>query len=83
MFAYAIGSFFSGSLGDRLYPPMVVGVGLLGSAAMVLALVIGVNMDILGYSTAVGTVFFVGIWIVHGLMQSTGGPVNTAIMGGW
>lgn len=83
MFFYAIGSLCSGQLGDRLHAPTVVGLGLLGSAACVLALTIGIWEDVEGDSVWFYHFFFLTVWLVHGLMQSTGGPVNTAIMGNW
>ena len=83
MFFYAIGSFFSGQLGDHFHAPTVVGLGLLGSAGCVLALTMGIWSDVESDSTWFYHFFFLSVWLVHGLMQSTGGPVNTAIMGNW
>jgi len=83
MFFYAIGSFFSGKLGDTYHAPTVVGIGLLGSALCVFALVVGVETDVAHSSVAYSHFYFMFIWLVHGLVQSTGGPVNTAIMGNW
>ena len=83
MFFYAIGSFFSGKLGDTYHSPTVVGLGLIGSAACVFFLAIGVWTDVAHSSVAYSHFYFMFIWLVHGLMQSTGGPVNTAIMGNW
>lgn len=82
MFFYAIGSFFSGRLGDILHPPTVVAAGLVGSACCVLALAACVWSDV-EQSPALARVLLLGIWLCHGLFQSTGGPVNTAIMGSW
>jgi len=83
MFFYAIGSFFSGKLGDTYHAPTVVGIGLLGSATCVFFLVVGVWGDVAHSSVAYSHFYFMFIWLVHGLVQSTGGPVNTAIMGNW
>jgi len=83
MFFYAIGSFFSGKLGDTYHAPTVVGIGLIGSAACVFFLVMGVWTDVAHGSAAYSHFYFMFIWLVHGLVQSTGGPVNTAIMGNW
>ena len=84
MFFYAIGSFFSGKLGDTYHAPTVIACGLFGSALCLFVLIIGIDNDI-GHSTMVGLprFFFLSIWLLHGLFQSTGGPVNTAIMGNW
>jgi sugar phosphate permease len=84
MFFYAIGSFFSGKLGDTYHAPTVVGYGLIGSSLCVMLLVFGVDENIARESAA-GFVrfYFLLTWLLHGLVQSTGGPVNTAIMGNW
>ena len=82
MFCYAVGSFFSGALGDRLRPTTVVAVGLWGSAVMVMALTAGLWSD-LQQNEVSTNVYFTGVWMIHGLFQSTGGPVNTSIMGNW
>nr|AFA52603.1 hypothetical protein [Vaucheria litorea] len=83
MFSYAVGSFFSGYLGDRLHPSTVVASGLVGSALCVFGLVVGIWLDLLKKNMMIGNIFFLAIWICHGVFQSTGGPVNTAIMGNW
>ncbi|KAG5183793.1 major facilitator superfamily domain-containing protein [Tribonema minus] len=83
MFAYAIGSFFSGQLGDRLRPTTVVAAGLIGSAACVMALVFGLWGDVVHENPIWANTYFLSAWLLHGLFQSTGGPVNTAIMGAW
>jgi sugar phosphate permease len=83
MFFYAIGSFFSGQLGDTYHAPTVVGLGLIGSAACVLTLALGIWDDIENSTYWISHFFFLSVWLVHGLFQSTGGPVNTAIMGNW
>lgn len=81
MFFYAIGSFFSGKLGDTYHAPSVVGIGLIGSSVCVMMLVFGVENDVVRSSIA--RFYFLTCWLFHGLVQSTGGPVNTAIMGNW
>eukprot|EP01041_Mallomonas_annulata_P010554 gene10554-22013_t len=83
MFFYAIGSFFSGKLGDTFHAPTVIGIGLLGSACCVFALVVGVWTDVAHSSVAYAHFYFMFFWLIHGLVQSTGGPVGTAIMGNW
>ena len=84
MFFYAIGSFFSGKLGDTYHAPTVVAIGLFGSSLCLFAIIAGIENDI-GHSAVAGLsrFFFLSVWLVHGLFQSTGGPVNTAIMGNW
>ena len=83
MFFYAIGSFFSGKLGDTYHAPTVIGIGLLGSAFCVFALVVGVWTDVPHSSVAYSHFYFMFIWLIHGLVQSVGGPVGTAVMGNW
>lgn len=46
MFCYAIGSFFSGNIGDNYHAPTVIGLGLIGSGICVSLLMIGVRLDI-------------------------------------
>ncbi len=69
MFSYAVGSFFSGSLGDRLYPPMVVGMGLIGSFACLMVLVVAVKWDLMGFSEWFGSIILVVNWVIFGVMQ--------------
>jgi len=85
MFFYAVGSYFSGSLGDRMNPSHVVGAGLYGAGFCVVLFAAGVWFDLVNTTSSVWlyTTYFVLIWTLHGLFQSTGGPVNTAIMGNW
>jgi len=85
MLFYSIGSFQSGSVGALYQYPAIVAIGLFGSSLCVLLLAISVwarleeqlENPILRYG------FPVSIWMLHGLMQSTGGPANTAIMSNW
>ena len=72
MFAYAVGSFFSGQLADRLHPSTIVAVGLIGSAACVMGLVAGLWLDVMHKSALVSNAYFLILWLAHGLFQSTG-----------
>ena len=83
MFCYAIGSFFSGNIGDRYHSPTVIGVALVGSGLCVAVLVGGIYADIPHAGVAANQVFCMTTWLVHGLLQSVGGPVGTSIMGNW
>jgi sugar phosphate permease len=83
MLFYAFGSFFSGSLGDTYNPTMIVGVGLIGSGIAILMLAIGFWMNFIAINIPLAQTFFLCVWMFHGLMQSTGGPGNTVIMGNW
>jgi OPA family glycerol-3-phosphate transporter-like MFS transporter 1/2 len=82
MFTYAAGSFVTGMLGDRFSPTFVVGLGLLGSTLCLLLIILGASTSIVS-NVAISGTFFLGVQLLHGLFQATGGPVNTAIMGNW
>lgn len=84
MLFYAIGSFFSGNLGDKAHAPSVVGVGLIGSGLSMLLLAIGFWVELRQKMNPIlSNVVFLALWLFHGLMQSTGGPNSTMIMGNW
>jgi len=61
----------------------VVSMGLAGAASMVMLLCLGIWTDVARSAFFISNLYFISIWIAHGLFQSTGGPVNTAIMGNW
>jgi sugar phosphate permease len=83
MFTYAIGSFISGRLGDMFPQNAIIGYGLLGST-LCLLMIWGLQLlDIIHSSYSMGFFLFVLAQFIHGLFQSTGGPVNTSIMGNW
>ncbi len=69
MFSYAVGSFFSGSLGDRLYPPMVVGAGLIGSFLCLMILDAVVEGGLMSFSSWFGSIILVANWVIFGVMQ--------------
>mmetsp|Transcript_32522 Transcript_32522/g.68162 ORF Transcript_32522/g.68162 Transcript_32522/m.68162 type:complete len:382 (-) Transcript_32522:434-1579(-) len=83
MFTYAIGSFVSGRLGDMFPQNVVIGVGLLGSTLCLGMIIFFVATGIVHTNYQFGFALFVFAQFVHGLFQSTGGPVNTAVMGNW
>lgn len=83
MFSYAMGSFLMGNLGDRMRPAGVTGVGLWGSGVCVLLFAQGATTEFPVTSPTLALVAYQALWLVHGVFQSTGGPVNTAIMGAW
>lgn len=58
MFCYAIGSFFSGQLGDKYHAPTVVGLGLIGSGLCVLVVTIGLAMGVPQWSASVSHAYF-------------------------
>ena len=84
LFFYAIGSFFSGNIGDKYHSPTVIGIGLIGSGCCVFALVLAMLMDITHTSDpSFERYYLICAWMMHGLFQSVGGPVGTAVMGNW
>mmetsp|Transcript_6244 Transcript_6244/g.8273 ORF Transcript_6244/g.8273 Transcript_6244/m.8273 type:complete len:479 (-) Transcript_6244:511-1947(-) len=83
MFSYALGSFLMGNLGDRLRPAAVVGAGLWGAGVCVLLFAQGAITDVVPSYPVLSLIGYQALWLVHGVFQSTGGPVNTAIMGSW
>jgi sugar phosphate permease len=83
MFTYAIGSFISGRLGDMFPQNVIIGVGLLGSTLCLGMIWIFELLDLVSVNYGVAFFLFVLAQFIHGLFQSTGGPVNTSIMGNW
>ena len=75
MFTYAFGSFFTGMMGDRFSPVVVVSIGLFGSTACLLAIVYGASSSII-HSVALCSTWFLTCQLVHGAFQATGGPVS-------
>jgi sugar phosphate permease len=81
MFTYSAGSFVTGMLGDRYSPVAIIGIGLIGSSAVLGLIVVGASTSIVDSDFAL--IWFAGVQILHGFFQATGGPVNTAIMNNW
>ena len=81
MFTYAIGSFISGRLGDTFPQNVIIGVGLLGSTLCLGMIQYFEWIDVVHYNYGMGFFLFVMAQFIHGLMQATGGPVNTSVMG--
>lgn len=59
MFCYAIGSFFSGNIGDMYHAPTVIAWGLIGSGICVFTLVLGVWSGISEMSAFTSDSFFI------------------------
>ena len=59
MFCYAIGSFFSGNIGDIYHAPTVIAWGLIGSGLCVITLVLGIWMGISDISPYSSESFFI------------------------
>ncbi|CAL1526632.1 unnamed protein product [Lymnaea stagnalis] len=78
MLAYAVGLFLNGYIGDRVNMRILLAVGM-GSTS-VLVFVFGCIAE---WTLFYNKYFYAVIWIVNGLMQSTGWPVVVACMGNW
>lgn len=83
MLTYAIGSFISGRLGDMFPQNVVIGVGLIGSTLCLGMIQIFESSGIVRSNYGEGFFLFTMAQFIHGFFQSTGGPVNTSVMGAW
>lgn len=78
LFSYAVGLFISGIIGDRLNMRYVLTFGMCSSA--VTMFVFGTLTEWLHFYNKV---FYCSIWVINGLLQSTGWPCVVAVMGNW
>ncbi|XP_031237473.1 sugar phosphate exchanger 3 [Mastomys coucha] len=78
LFSYAVGLFISGIIGDRLNLRWVLSFGMCSSAFVVF--VFGTLTEWLHFYNKW---FYCSLWIVNGLLQSTGWPCVVAVMGNW
>ncbi|XP_037060192.1 sugar phosphate exchanger 3-like, partial [Peromyscus leucopus] len=78
LFSYAVGLFISGIIGDRLNLRWVLSFGMCSSAFVVF--VFGTLTEWLRFYNKW---LYCGLWIVNGLLQSTGWPCVVAVMGNW
>lgn len=78
LFSYAVGLFISGIIGDRLNLRWVLSFGMCSSAFVVF--VFGTLTEWLHFYNKW---LYCGLWIVNGLLQSTGWPCVVAVMGNW
>ncbi|KAM4676310.1 sugar phosphate exchanger 3 [Discoglossus pictus] len=78
LFSYAVGLFVSGIVGDRLNMRWVLTFGMCSSALVMF--VFGTVTEWLHFYNKV---FYCVLWIVNGLLQSTGWPCVVAVMGNW
>uniref|UniRef100_A0A8B9BKN2 Sugar phosphate exchanger 3 n=1 Tax=Anser brachyrhynchus TaxID=132585 RepID=A0A8B9BKN2_9AVES len=78
LFSYAVGLFVSGIVGDRLNLRWVLSFGMCSSALVVFFF--GTLTEWLHFYNKW---FYCCLWIVNGLLQSTGWPCVVAVMGNW
>ncbi|XP_006145109.1 sugar phosphate exchanger 3 [Tupaia chinensis] len=78
LFSYAAGLFISGILGDRLNLRWVLSFGMCSSALVVF--VFGTLTEWLRFYDKW---LYCCLWVVNGLLQSTGWPCVVAVMGNW
>ncbi|XP_075458780.1 sugar phosphate exchanger 3 [Ascaphus truei] len=78
LFSYAVGLFVSGIVGDRLNMRLVLTFGMCSSAVVVF--VFGTLTEWLHFYNKV---FYCLLWMLNGLLQSTGWPCVVAVMGNW
>jgi len=78
LFSYAVGLFISGIVGDRLNLRWVLSFGMCSSA-----LVVYVFGTVTEWLRFYNKGFYCCLWIVNGLLQSTGWPCVVAVMGNW
>ncbi|CAJ0580606.1 unnamed protein product, partial [Mesorhabditis spiculigera] len=78
LFAYAIGLFFGGILGDRYNPRLVLAIGMWLAA---------ISAFFFGFVSEryhiYNTYFYAFFWIGSGLFQSVAWPTEVAVMGNW
>ena len=78
LFAYAIGLYVSGYIGDLFDATKVLSAGLLLTAA-----VIAIFGSSVPYFDIHHDYYFIMIWTLNGFIQSTGWPCSVKIMGKW
>ncbi|XP_068134360.1 sugar phosphate exchanger 3 [Hyperolius riggenbachi] len=78
LFSYAVGLFISGIIGDRLNMRYVLTFGMCSSA--VTMFVFGTVTEWLHFYNKL---FYCFVWVLNGLLQSTGWPCVVAVMGNW
>ncbi|XP_033746190.1 sugar phosphate exchanger 3-like isoform X2 [Pecten maximus] len=78
MISYAVGLYISGMLGDRFNLRLVLSFGMCTSAICVF--VFGCLFEWIHFYNKY---MYVLLWILNGLLQSTGWPTVVAVMGNW
>ncbi|XP_048772848.1 glucose-6-phosphate exchanger SLC37A2-like isoform X2 [Ostrea edulis] len=77
LFSYAVGMFLSGHIAERMNLRYFLSLGMISSGVMTAAFGMGYFWDIHSI------VFFIGVQIIGGLVQSTGWPSVVTCMGNW
>ncbi|GFS00852.1 sugar phosphate exchanger 3, partial [Elysia marginata] len=78
MVAYATGLFLNGYIGDRVNMRLLLAFGM--ASTSILVFVFGCVCEWVSFYNKY---FYCCVWILNGLMQSTGWPVVVACMGNW
>lgn len=78
LISYAVGLYISGIIGDRLNMRLVLSFGMVSSGLSVF--IFGTLFEWIGYYNKY---VYVVVWILNGLLQSTGWPTVVAVMGNW
>ncbi|BFZ10746.1 hypothetical protein BsWGS_13785 [Bradybaena similaris] len=78
MLAYALGLFLNGYIGDRVNMRILLTFGMAGTSVMVF--IFGCVCE---WTAFYNEYFYIFIWVINGLLQSTGWPVVVACMGNW
>ncbi|CAG2196428.1 SLC37A3 [Mytilus edulis] len=78
LISYAVGLYISGIIGDRLNMRLVLSFGMISSGLSVF--IFGSLFEWIGYYNKY---VYVVVWILNGLLQSTGWPTVVAVMGNW
>ncbi|XP_065659896.1 sugar phosphate exchanger 3-like [Hydra vulgaris] len=78
MFAYAVGLFISGVLGDRINLRYMLTFGMCGSA--IITFLFGYLNDVIHMQNKY---YYYSLFFLNGLFQSIGWPATVAIMGNW
>jgi len=77
LFFYAFGLYFSGDIGDRFNPRIVLTLGMIAVGICVIFFGLG------GIWGIHWLPFYAFLWSLNGLLQSSGWPTNVAVMGNW
>ena len=77
LFSYAVGTFISGAIADRVNQRHFLVVGMMGSA------VATILMGVAYFANIHHVSYFIVVQIMGGLMQSTGWPTLIAVMTAW